>query len=75
MYPRLDGELAKLVQVENGFNVVVWDPEMPKPVIGVNTPPASPCAQQPVKFWKTYSFPTAPEAIAFLGRFVEALGD
>lgn len=70
MYPRIEGEVAKLVQIENGWNVVLWDPEPPKPA----THGQSPCSQQPVKWWKTYSFGTSQEAVCFLDSMLPRLG-
>lgn len=66
MYPRLEGEMAKLIKIDNGWLVVIWNPEAPLPAI----PGQAPCAQQPVKWWRTYSFPTLDQAIAFLGQFL-----
>ena len=71
MLPRIEGELAKLVRIENGWSVVVWDPTPPKAAV----PGQSPCSQQPVKWWKTYSFPTSDEAVGFLSSLLEALSD
>lgn len=68
MYPRLECEMAKLIQIENGWNVMIWDPEPPPAV-----PDQSPCAQQPMRFWKTYSYPTLNDAIAFLHRSLSKL--
>ncbi len=61
MYPKLEGEIAKVIKIENGFSVMLWDPEPPPAVPG-----QPPCSQQPVKFWKTFSFETADQAIEFL---------
>lgn len=69
MFPRLEGELIKIIKVENGWNVVVWDPEAPKPTL----PGQTPCSQQPVKWWKTYSFPTQTEVNAFVATFLESI--
>lgn len=67
MLPRLEGEQIKIIKVENGWNVVVWDPEAPKPTL----PGQTPCSQQPVKWWKTYIFATHAEVVTFAGTFLE----
>lgn len=66
MLPRVEGEIAKLIQIENGWNVVLWDPEAPKPAV-LGQPP---CSQQPVRWWKTYSFATSGQAVEFLRSFL-----
>lgn len=67
MFPRLEGELVKIIKVENGWNVVVWAPEAPKPTL----PGETPCSQQPMKWWKTYVFQTTTEVNAFSATFIE----
>lgn len=69
MYPRLDGELLKVMKLENGFNVVVWDPEPPPTVL----PGQAPCAQQPMKWWRHYTFKTSNEVTVFITTFMESV--
>lgn len=68
MGPRLEGELFKVLKLENGFNVVVWDPTPPQPAI----PGQTPCAQI-VQWWKHYTFSTREEATVFICKFMESL--
>lgn len=65
MYPRADGELFKVLKLENGFNVSVWDPTPPAGVAG-----QPPCAQQPVQWWKHYTFNTSKEVAAFINALI-----
>lgn len=69
MYQHLEGELFKVLKIENGFNVVVYDPELSKPTL----PGQPPCSQQPMRWWRTYSFATHREAVVFVGTFMESL--
>lgn len=71
MYQRVDGELFKLLKLENGFNVVVWDPAPPPPVL----PGQLPCSQQIVQWWKHYTFGTREEAAVFISTFMESLDE
>ena len=68
MGPRLEGELFKVLKVENGYTVVVWDPEFPKTAM----PGQSPCSQQPVRWWKTYICTSVTEVNAFVAAFLES---
>ena len=69
MGPRLEGELFKVLKVENGYTVVVWDPEMPKAAM----PGQNPCSQQPVRWWKTYIFESVRDANTFVATFLESV--
>lgn len=69
MYQKLEGELLKILKVENGWNVVVYDPEIPKPTL----PGQTPCSQQPVRFWKTYIFSDYTDVVVFVRTFLEGI--
>ncbi len=69
MSQRIEGELIKIIKVENGWNVVVWDPELPKPAPGQTTP----CSQQPVKWWKTFIFSDYMDVVTFVRTFLEGI--
>ena len=68
MFPRIEGEIVKIIKVANGWNVVVWDPEYPPTLPG-----QTPCSQQPVRWWKTYIFATHAEVNTFVGTFLESV--
>lgn len=69
MSQRLEGELVKIIKVENGWTVIVWDPEAPKPAL----PGQTPCSQQPMKWWRTYIFATVAEVNTFVATFLEGV--
>lgn len=69
MYQRLDGEMTKVVKVDNGWLVHVWDPQAPKPTL----PGQTPCSQQPVKWWSTYIFSQLSAAMTFVSAFLEGI--
>lgn len=69
MLPRLEGELIKIVKVENGWNVIVYDPEAPKPTL----PGQTPCSQQPMKWWKTFIFSAYTDVVTFVRTFLEGI--
>ncbi|CAN5813496.1 hypothetical protein BH20PSE1_BH20PSE1_00950 [soil metagenome] len=62
------GEILKILELENGFNVSVFDPETPPLVPG-----QTPCQQQPIRWWRTYVFTTAAEVNTFVSKFLEGL--
>lgn len=68
MFARVDGEMLKVVKVDNGWIVYVWDPEAPPPVL----PGQVPCSQQPVRWWKAYIFATIVEVNVFTASFLES---
>lgn len=65
MYQRADGELFKVLKLENGFVVSVWDPELPPAVLG------QPCSQQPIRWWRHFTFSTREDAAVFINTFLE----
>jgi hypothetical protein len=54
------GEIIKIIRLENGYNVAVFDPVFPP-----TEPGKAPC-QGAVQWWKTYTFLTAEEAALFV---------
>ena len=69
MLPRLEGELIKIIKVENGWNIVVWAPEAPKPML----PGQTPCQQ--MTWWKTYIFESVHGVNTFVATFLESIDE
>lgn len=68
MFARIEGELLKVVRVENGWVVYVWDPEVPTPLPAQG---GAPCSQQPVKWWRAYVFEERAQVGVFIAGLLE----